>query len=388
MLDALPLGYTEEAFTAADRADAANALDSGAAVWDPSALAMAVAFDEPLGDALRAAFPLATVAQATLDDAAIVLAEPSSGAPMQATIDAAGELRLWEWSSEDLGVMRSRAERRLRMAQTMTVRPDRDPSRSDVLDRLTAASELPVQSRTWPATLIVARRYDVAVYSDDRYVRLSARQSGLRAFGTLALTDVLRGRGAIDGDAATQMRTWLTHRGAWGLSMSGEEMLALAREAGFEPTHGVRVAFSDVWQWRATRLEMFDGLFVFLEGVLHDAPATFPRWVHRVVDSASLSLANKLDYTTWGRALLSLALNPFTEPVRMSDAGLRALIDAVRGLEWFRIYRTDDDIVLEALGQLLVNVPGEDRVRAFLFKKATERLSHSDRDAAYARFVR
>jgi hypothetical protein len=62
------------------------------------------------------------------------------------------------------------------MARGLTVRPDLgEPGADDERYReMIEAPELSAAARSWPATIGLSRREERAVYSDDRYVRLSA----------------------------------------------------------------------------------------------------------------------------------------------------------------------------------------------------------------------
>lgn len=382
---ALPLGYSEEALTASERADAAAAVSGGGStVWDPAALFVAGGLASAVGATLRRALPASAISQSALDDAARALATPGAERRGAFTRGPEGTLQPVEWTAQDVARDEERARGMLELARDLTPRPDRDPDTKDELDDL-LASDLPVQTKTWPATLVVARRFSLAVYSDDRYVRLSARQLGLPAFGTLTLLEVLSERGLISAAQLADSRRRLARTGSWGLELAAHELLDLAREDDFEPTVGMYSALHDSARWRAHRLGMFEAVLGFLEGVHREAPDKLAAWVHRVIDAASEVIGS--DYTVWGRMLIYLALNPVEEPPRISDAAFRALADAVRQMTWFRYFRPEEDLVIQAIGMLLQGLP-DDRTRAHVFKRAVARLSPADHEAAYAKFVR
>lgn len=90
--------------------------------------------------------------------------------------------------------------------------PEEDDDLARVLDE-----DMPLPLLTWAATLAVARRLDLPIFSDDRYVRLSARQMGLPAFGTVALLDVLADRRIISDDLREVARKRLLASRAVGL---------------------------------------------------------------------------------------------------------------------------------------------------------------------------
>jgi hypothetical protein len=59
------------------------------------------------------------------------------------------------------------------------------------------------------------------MYSDDRVIRVLARQAGLPSFGTLAIVEALAKRGLLTGEAKDRAREALQEAGA--IDFSGED---------------------------------------------------------------------------------------------------------------------------------------------------------------------
>jgi hypothetical protein len=87
----------------------------------------------------------------------------------------------------------------------------------DALFQIADRDEAPTSIRSWAGTLAVARREGLAVFSDDRVVRQSARELGLKAFSTMSLLDVLVDRGVVKPEVRDDVRHRLLRNGATGL---------------------------------------------------------------------------------------------------------------------------------------------------------------------------
>jgi hypothetical protein len=244
---------------------------------------------------------------------------------------------------------------------------------------------LSTAARSWLATVALARREGLTVYSDDRYVRLSAQQAGLQSFGTLALLDVLAERGMIGTELRITARACLYRTGAWGLQLSREEFAELLRKDDFEPTRGAHSVLNDFTAWPAGGIEAVEDVLAMLQTIYEKAPEKFDRWVHRVLDSIAHTLGG--GYEKWARFLTQAALNPFRDPPPIGPDAIQALLRALRGLEFFRLFPPDPDLVIGAIAESL-SFAEDERSRAVYFKALLELLGTEDREAAIKSFVR
>jgi tetratricopeptide (TPR) repeat protein len=164
---------------------------------------------------------------------------------------------------------------------------------------------------TAEVTLAVAERTGYTIYSDDRAVRLHARRSGLRAFGTPVLLAAMAEKGMLDADELAVAVRLLLRTGAQGVPVTMFDALEDARDAGWDLTFASRAFLLDHRRWN----EEFDlnlrRWLDFLRVVKRDAPdSAFSKWVFRVADAATLALpqAEPLEVLT------AVALNAtFTE---------------------------------------------------------------------------
>lgn len=383
---ALPMGYSEAQRTQRERADAADALEHRGAVWDPTAVFVVGGLAPAVRDLLRNALPASLLAESAYADAVRDVARPEGEERGEIGYDPdADQLLVGARSRSELEREEARAAGTLEFAKGFTTRADRDPERPDVYDELLADSDMPAATRAWPATLVLARRTGLPVFSDDRYVRLSAHQMGLRSFGTLTLIDVLAERGMLTGEQRRATRRRLYATGCWGLDLMREELIEFVREDDFEPTQGAWAALHDLGAWRSRGISIVDDFLALLDVVADERPDVFDRWVHRLVDAMTQTLRG--DYEQWSRFLVFVAINPLPEEGRISTAGLQSLIVALRSLPWFRYFRPGDDLVIGALKEAL-GALNDGPERAFYFKRAIERLTEQDREGAVATFVR
>ena len=69
-------------------------------------------------------------------------------------------------------------------------------------------------------------------------------------------------------------------------------------------------------------------------------------------------------YLQWSRLLVHAALNPFREPPAISSDGARAVIRAVRNLQYLKFYPQRENLVLGVIDEVLVGIADDDRARA------------------------
>lgn len=373
-LPALPLGYSDQSISSEERS----------AVWDPTSIYVVGGLGEEAARTLRNTLPASLIAVSTFEDAASDLRKPGEGQTGHISYDpAAGRLVMGETTAAEGEREGRRAKGMAEMANGFSVRADLRREEEEELEE--DIEGLSVSGRTWPATLAVARREKLAIFSDDRFVRLTARQAGIPAFGTLALLDVLVEQGSISEADRAAARRRIYRSGAWGMELDREELIELAREDEFEPTAGIHAVLNDALAWPARGIEAVEISLALLNAVHAERAEVFPKWVHRVVDSLAHSLGK--DYERWTRFLVSAALNPFREPPCLSNPAIQTLIDSLRNLKYFRYFPPQSDFVLGAINEALA-VAEDDRSRAVYFRFLIDLLGPEDRAAAIATFVR
>jgi len=381
-LPALPLAYPDDQIERLDRADAAAAFEAKGAIWDPSSIFVVAALGGEVEPGIRSSLPASRVARATQQDTA----RDPLGTPEgeRATLSLIRGLPYVSgWSEADRQADESRANRMMEVANELSAGTMGDPE--DELTKL-ATSEHPLPIRAWAATLAVARHHCVPVYSDDRVVRQSARSMGLRAFGTPALIDVLVERGVLSERDRDEARQRLLAHGAWGMRHTTAELIELASREGWNPTRGLRAAIMDFSAWVSLKVEWAERIIGFLDAVAQRAPDDMDAWTHRAVDAMTDGLGN--DYGTHATLLLFLALNPFVEPLRMSDDGVQALIASLRRIPYFRYFRPSEDLLVSAVAMLLSPSQDDRQLRAAAFVRIADRVSSEDREQLVARLVR
>jgi tetratricopeptide (TPR) repeat protein len=383
-LPALPLGFSENAIDVEERTAAAEALRKRSAVWDPTAIFVVGGLNSTASKTLRNALPASLIANSTFEDTTADVRMPKDKHGGHISFDpSAGGLVLSESSQEQLDREERRAASMAEMAKSFTVRVDMLREEAEKFDG--DIEQISSAGLSWPATAAVAQREGLAVYSDDRFVRLAARGAGIPSFGTLVLLDVLTEQGAITAAERSSARSRIYQTGAWGMNLDREELIDLVRENDFEPTVGAFAVLNDVVAWPARGIEAVEVTLALLNAIHSERPEVFDRWVHRVVDSLTRSLGK--DYEKWARFLISAVLNPFREPPCLSVLAGQALIDALRGLEYFRYFRPKSDMLLDAISEAL-SVADDERARAAYFRHLIDLLGPADRERAIKHFVR
>jgi hypothetical protein len=251
--------------------------------------------------------------------------DPRTGELMVIPIDEAQVARQAEHQREHL-----------RIARTLRIEPDIDPEPRDDIEKALADQDGGIERAlaTWAATLAVASRTGLPLLSDDRRVRISARQNGIPSFSTESLLRVLVQAGDVDEAVLANAREGLLRRGALGLHPSSEELVALAREAAFEPSRALYCLLADPAFWVHDPATAWAVAVRFLADVHGEAPEKLERWVARMIDAANRALPHaELDILCFG---LLATVWGWTSPAPDSDgAVLRAVIVALRRLKMY-----------------------------------------------------
>jgi hypothetical protein len=297
----LPLGYSDPSLDELERADALSGIAVGA-VWDPSSLSVTGALGEQAVSIIRQALPKSVLTQSSLDDC---LLERASA----------------------FGPPTARTEEILERARQMRIEPDTPADDQGVeAELLRREEEMPPEVKTYPATLAVARRLRLPVFSDDRFIRLRARQSGLGAFGTVALIDALETRRYISSDDRLDLRRRLRARGGLGTSPAMEELLLEARTNAFELTAGIKADLQDVIATRQNPTEKVKTYRTLLWVLHEEAPAQLGTWVTALLDGLCTAIP-KAGLSNHAKTLLLMTWP--VDPEANADF-FRALVQAIK----------------------------------------------------------
>ena len=216
LLPLLPVAYGHEPLTAAELQSAQAALGAPA-VWDTTAATTLGLLDEKIGHAALALFQGSVITQSSLEQCDHAVARLSDHDEVR-TLDFVDDgVQQFITGAEDLDRQRSGLRAAVALAVKLTAVANTDPDRTDALDEVIHDDPRHAAWNTWPATISIARRRGIAIYSDDRYVRMIARRDGLQAFGTDTVIEALRDAGRITDTDARDARLTLLRHGAVGL---------------------------------------------------------------------------------------------------------------------------------------------------------------------------
>lgn len=282
-----PLGYGNSDVDALDRRDAEAALSRGA-VLDPTALFTLGGLGGDIGEAgMTALSGRSRLAQASLDDLdhgrAALLAELPTMSRRELTFDPeTGQPVSIEWPRELVEQDHARAEEMLSMARAFTVEPDFDlahPAPTDALVDEATSSAL----KSLVATVSVAQRTGLPIYSDDRNVRLLVRGLRIPTFGTLVLLHALQERGDLSEAAVTTACQRLRESGYMGVTATQSELIELLDASGGDASEALRLAFYDPAPWRGEYGIHIVRVVDFLRRVFVSYPSQFDVWVLRLL---------------------------------------------------------------------------------------------------------
>ncbi len=352
-LSPLPLGFaTEHAIDV----QAAREAIGGAAVWDPSALAINCLIALDLAEQTRTYLPGSVIVTETLEDA-----DSTARAPGKAWAHAvdlpSGEVGLREISEAEHAADEALTDRLLAAARALEVTPSRGNDPESQLLSLWNEDDGRPEFRLLIGTLLAATRTGRPVYSDDRFVRAGARSLGLKAFSTLALLDALVEQDLIDDESRLSARRALATRGAWGIELSGDELVEIARASDFNVDSTVRSALADRARWRAHPGETSQDALVLLEAVDAEAPSAVGAFFEAILGAAG-SAAPEVRSWMWLEMLLLLAWFP-SDPPEANDHTFLALIDAAKQLPP-HLKPIGYDAVVDPMHSMLRHAPTRD----------------------------
>ena len=373
-----PLGFAMADRDQADRQAAHEALGA-AAVWDTSALVVA-SYLTDLTPRLVAALPGSLIANETFDDADAGVA--LGGKRVAQTVhDASGEVLIREIDEEERQRDAQRARAVLELAKrAMEMRPALGEGVSEQLCQ--RYREIPDDRRELKAlvgTLALAQRSGRPVFSDDRWVREAARQDGLSAFGTLALLDVLREDEIITADEHRAARWSLTEHGAWGVTLTADELTAAGEAGGFGEARLMVGALHDRAAWRAQPADRMLAFASFLAEVYARRPDQFGAWVRRILEAAQRA-ASHMPPEWFVEVMLVMLWQPVDDELVLPDACFQQLVQELKGLPT-HLTSPGYDPVLASLEQIMGHVTdAPEEHQALVFSLAIQRLSPADQE--------
>ncbi len=385
-LSALPMSYASPPPDDADREAAREAL-GGAAVWDPSAIVVAGGLGAEIEDAIRTALPGSLIANETREDADTFAGGLPPGTGEMGLDPDTGHGFLRDVGEAEREREQFMAEGVLRIATELEVRPATGDEGSPQMKELLAKDDTHPALRVLFASLLLAQQVDRPVYSDDRWIRNAARGLGLKAFGTLALLDVLAADGLLTHEQRASARRRLAASGAWGVQLTSDELEAEAAAADWELTPALAGGLLDRAAWRGNLGHRWFEAARFLGRVCANKPELLRSWARRYVDAA---------VTAWpeapagfqAQAMLIAAWDVDEQTQEMPDECFQALVREMRALPvWLRTPGFDP--VLGAMDRVLSAFAGATAVERYaLFVRLFRRLSLPDQARAWQAFVR
>jgi hypothetical protein len=218
-LRVLPIAFADPAVAEAELASAEAAVGTGA-VWDPSSLVTTGLLDPITRAAIERALPRSVLTNAALQDVDYAGVDAAEGRTEEEQALAWNEELqqpvLLVRDPEEVARERERVRDVLARARELEAAPEVDEERPTPFDgEVPEISDLESISRAALfGSMAVAARLGLALYSDDRVVRVLAHQAGLPAFGTLAIVEALAKRGLLTDDQRDRAREALRTAGA------------------------------------------------------------------------------------------------------------------------------------------------------------------------------
>lgn len=324
-LNRRPVGFGHQALLEDERAFAANALALGA-VWDAGALYLVEAIGGRLPKVVRRLLPKGVISQATLDD---VMADSGAlgtkGDGSTIGLDEEGRLFMTEPTVEERCEEAELRQRIKALAGDLSVEPD--SSQGDVSragKSIREGDDLQPQLFTVLGSLAVAERLRLPLFSADRFVRLTARRTGIRTFGVEAVIDALADRDEISTSERAEYRRRLRALGGMGTGVKSDELAADARIADFELSRSVAFALQDDTPLKIAEADWSRSLLDFLKAVHSEAPGKLGVWTARVMDA--LARNHRFSPSEYGARLLALSSYPETEEAKAFTKALGSAV--------------------------------------------------------------
>lgn len=376
-IEALPLGYGIREIDEHELQSARETIGQ-LAVWDPVSLTVVAGLPESVRRMILARLPGSSVATATLAEVdAAVAALTDSGEQGVMALEGE-EIAVSTIPVEQLAREREILTRALQIARDhMLPLVDVDPAAPDALDAVVGSEQLNETLATWPATVSVARRQGAAVYSDDRFVRSSARREGVPAFSTLALLTVLHERDALSEEDLDELRLELGRRGAWGMRPSVDELRLLAAEQDWQPTGGWTQALADPAAWLNEPTDQLRLGLEFLRRLHTSKPDELEVWTARLIDIGRHA-SDVFDAADVAALLLAYA---WFSPGAFADLEAHrpfavALVRALRAASRRLLVAAFDDLVERSAAAAIFSI--DPRLRGEMFKWILRQVTFLD----------
>lgn len=376
-LDVLPLGFANVATDRIEGEGALAAIGKGV-IWDSAGMFVTGGLGGEHLALVRGIFPGSRIAQETLEDADLALANTPRKGHMETIQDPDTGAFHGLRESDDAELERIAMINRgmVEVARSLDPQPWVEYGADERLVEMYEGAGEHQPWRAMVATLALAKRLEMPLFSDDRWIRNAARAFGVEAFGTVALLDALAEKEAIDSDRHAYLRRALFAAGGWGLSPKREEMIAIARSGGFFQSRTVIGVLRDRASWRSQPVPYMHHALALLQVVFEEDRDSFDRWARQIIDALQTSTP-EMPKGEAAKTLLALAwdLNGNAE---LSAPALRALIDVIRRLP-LRMTDIGFDPVRAALDFILGSLPAEpSQLRAALFARVVGQLSLED----------
>jgi hypothetical protein len=387
-LSALPLGFAIPSLDDHERTIAAAAI-GGAAVWDPSSLCTVGGLGYEIEQKIQAALPGSLIVNETLEDADSAASGPVRKEKGDTEIGYNPETErafIEDIPAEESERQRLRVEGMLRLAKELNVQPGAGPGVDEALAQALDDDEMARPWKPFVGTVLLAQRTKRPIFSDDRWIRQFAREHGIEAFGTVAALDALADSAIITAEERYRARARLAASGGWGVGLNTAEMIDAARSSEWDLTSALAGAFRDRATWRGRPGERLREMIGFLYVAYQEAPETLGTWLRRMLDAAMQAVPH-MHRSWWSQALLLLTwgLDDKTSPV--SDAAFQALVEEVQSLPPY-LTTLGTDPVLGAIAEMMSYFGDEPaEVRAFVLRRAIQRLRAPDQMRALQHFV-
>jgi len=275
------------------------------------------------------------------------------------------------------------------LAKSLEPAFDADPDSDDQWATLLSRDDgsLHRQLAAWASTMAVARRLGLPIYSDDRFIRMTARREGIPAFGTLALIDALADRGILDQSERVAIRRALLRSGAWGVRSTAGELIEAADEDGWVDVREVEVALHDRSAWANDTVQSWYRAADVLCACFEAAPEHLERWTVRVLDAAAAGrpgISNKQHV----HSLLVSCLDILDDPPKYPEKFFHQIVGIAKRLPLHLRPWPPVDVPLEMIASIMETASVLDEPnRTMLFWRMWRRLPGPDQFRAFLAFV-